>query len=378
VVATRTLSEVDARDCVLLSAAPWCASRLDFRKRNVHWRLRRIVQIIYAVSFKRLRIAGLAERGLSPFTTPLIRAATRIPADLYVAHQPAALPAAAIAARRHRGVYAFDAEDFHLGECPADDRYDDHRRLIRAAEERYLPGCAYITAASPGIADAYVEAYGIERPTVLLNVFPRAEAPTAPTPFGQAAPRPSAYWFSQTIGPDRGIECALRAIALAKTRPHLHLRGSPAAGFLDHLTTIARSIGVTDRLHISSPAAPPKMASLAAMHDVGLSCEPGHSANNKIALGNKLFTYLLAGLPVVLSDIPAHRHIAPHLGIAARLYPADDAAGLARGLDIFFENPTMLAAARTKAFQIGQSRFNWDVEQIKLLKHLNPHARHYS
>ena len=64
------------------------------------------------------RYAGFAGRAFSPFTGPLTAAAKRVPADLYIAHYPAALPAAAIAARRHGALYAFDAEDFHLGDLP--------------------------------------------------------------------------------------------------------------------------------------------------------------------------------------------------------------------------------------------------------------------
>ena len=100
-------------------------------------------------------------------------AAKRVPADLYIAHYPAALPAAAIAARRHGALYAFDAEDFHLGDWPeGPGASSSKRRLIRAIEGRYLPGCAYVTAASPGIADAYAEAYGIARPTVAAECLP--------------------------------------------------------------------------------------------------------------------------------------------------------------------------------------------------------------
>ena len=191
-------------------------------------------------------------------------------ADLYIAHYPAALPAAAIAAQRHGARYAFDAEDFHLGDTPDGPEYDAQRQMLRAIEGRYLPGCAYVTAASPGIADAYVEAYDIARPTVVLNVFPRAQAPIRPTPRGTAAPGPSVYWFSQTIGPDRGLECAVRAIGRAQSRPHLYLRGTPAAGFLDHLRKIASEADALDRLHVLPPAAPSEMVRLAAAYDVGL------------------------------------------------------------------------------------------------------------
>lgn len=371
VIATRTLALVDGRDEAILSAAPWRAQRLDFTMRDAAWRFRRATQAVHSLAFSTAGGAGLAGRALSPFTGPLVAAAKRVPADLYIAHYPAALSAAAMAARRLGALYAFDAEDFHLGDWPDTPAYEPRRRLVRAIEARYLPGCAYVTAASPGIADAYVDAYGIKRPVIVLNVFPRAQAPSNPTPAGTAKPGPSVYWFSQTIGPDRGLECVVRAIGRTRTRPHLYLRGTPASGFIDRLQTLSAQAGVVDRLHILAPAAPSEMERLAGSYDVGFTGESGHTLNNKAALGNKLFTYLLAGLPVVLSDVPAHRAFAPEAGEAARLYVTDDAASLAAALDSLLENPELLAEARAAAFLLGQTRFNWDGEKAKFLGLVN-------
>src|SRR5262249_3438816 len=144
-----------------------------------------------------------ADWGFSLYARALARAAGQSPADLYIAHYPGALPGAAMAARRHEGVYAFDAEDFHLGDHPDTPLFRREKQMVRAIESRYLPGCVYVSAASPGIAEAYADAYRIARPTVIFNVFPRSQGPSASTPAGSAIPGPSLYWFSQTIGPDR-------------------------------------------------------------------------------------------------------------------------------------------------------------------------------
>jgi hypothetical protein len=177
VIATRTLAHVDQRDNAILPTVAWRVRRLDFRTRDWVWRVRRAAQMAQAFAFSVTGCGRFAGRGFSVFTGPLIAAARAVAADLYIAHYPAALPAAAIAAEHHKAFYAFDAEDFHLGDLPDLPAHEQQRRLIRAIEARYLPGCAFVTAASPGIAEAYAETYGIARPTVVLNVFPRAQAP---------------------------------------------------------------------------------------------------------------------------------------------------------------------------------------------------------
>src|SRR5262249_35436813 len=160
----------------ILADAHWLVHRLDLRSRSA-WRARRAVQCLYTAGFSLTGWPGFADRAFSPTTGPLSAAASRAPAGLYIAHFPAALPAVGAAARLHSAAYAFDAEDFHLGDWPDGGEQEGVRRMLRAIEARYLPGCLYVSAASPGIADAYVEAYGIKRPTVIFNVFPSANAP---------------------------------------------------------------------------------------------------------------------------------------------------------------------------------------------------------
>ncbi len=333
----------------------------------MRWRSQRLVQVLAGRCYALTRISDFADRGCSAFTGPLIAAANRIKADLYIAHYPAALPAAALAARQHGARYAFDAEDFHLGDYPEGPAQDTLRGMIRAVEGRYLPGAAYVTDASPGIADAYAESYGVPRPTVVLNVFPLSQAPAGPTLSGTAEPGPSVYWFSQTIGPDRGLECAVRAIARARSRPHLYLRGSLAAGFLERLREIAAEVGVADHLHVLPPAMPSEMERLAAVYDVAFSGEPSHTPNNRIALGNKLFSNLLAGLPLIVSMVPSHCVFAEDFVPAVQLYPVDDVDALAKTLDGLLLSPTRLAQARAAAFKLGQNRFNWEREQTVVL-----------
>ena len=314
-----------------------------------------------------LRSNCVATAAWHPLCGDLIRQARAIAADLYIAHYPAALPAAALAARHHRALYAFDAEDFHLGDPPEHPRFNERRALTRAIEARWLPGCAFLTAASAGIAEAYSSTYGLSIPTVVRNMFPLAQAPPGPTPCGSVQPGPTLYWFSQTIGPDRGLECAVRALALTRSRPHLHLRGFINSAYRQQLEGLARHLGVEQRLHVHAPSPPEQMESLASAYDVGLVAETGCTPNRRIALTNKLFTYALAGIPMLLSDIPAHRAVQLEAGEAARLFRSEDPASLAQALDAWLDAPpAVLAQAREAAYRLGQGRWNWEREQVAL------------
>ena len=87
-----------------------------------------------------VRSAPIVLAAWHPIGPDLVRAALDVRADLYIAHYPAALPAAAIAAQHHQARYAFDAEDYHLGDTPDGPEYNAQRQMLRAIEDRYLPG----------------------------------------------------------------------------------------------------------------------------------------------------------------------------------------------------------------------------------------------
>ncbi|PRH89238.1 hypothetical protein C5L14_01185 [Labrys okinawensis] len=361
VVATRMLEGVEPRDQSILREAPFRIERLDLRSR-AGWRLRRLGQELagaaHAASGRRL----FGSRAFSVFTPPLMAAASRITADLYIAHYPPALPAARAAAQRFGAGYAYDAEDFHLGEWREGPAAEANRSHLRAMEAAALPGCRYITAASPEIACAYAQAYGMPRPYVVLNSFPLSQAPEAATVRGTAAPGPSLYWFSQVTGPDRGLECAIKAIAKAAARPHLYLRGHVSEQYAGQLRSLAQQEGVPERLHFLPSALPGELVRLAASHDLGLCAEPGHTPNNAFALSNKLFTYLMAGIPAVLSDTPAQKAFAGSHPLATALFTAEDAVSLAASLDSLLQDPARLAQARANAFDLAQQTYNWKRE----------------
>lgn len=365
VVAGRFIDWADQADREF-DSRPWRVHRTAFgplagkRRYLAQGIRRRLSRLIHH------RSGRLAEWAFHPAIPALTRLACSIQADLYIAHNLAALPAAWQAARRHGAKLGFDAEDFHIGELSDSPENASARLHIRQIEGRYLPYCDYISAASPGIAEAYAATYSLPLPKVVLNTFPLSTA--APVPEPQPEPKwSSVYWFSQTIGPDRGLETAVQAIGLAHTKPRLYLRGNVSPEFASHLLALAARHGASERLVIESPAMPQEMSRLAAAHDLGLAAEVSTTKNHAICLSNKIFTYLLAGLPVLASDTEAQTRLALEFPDVIELYEQGNARSLAAAMDTGLSSPSQLLARKRAAWRLGQERFNWEKEQRNFL-----------
>jgi glycosyltransferase involved in cell wall biosynthesis len=197
-----------------------------------------------------------------------------------------------------------------------------------------------------------------------------SNAPRAPV-FDRSCNKNSAlsiYWFSQTIGPGRGLEQILIAMARMRSHASLSIRGSDSFGYSTRLEAIAAELNVKDKLEFLPSGPPDEMVRLAAQYDVGLASEIGIPPSRAVCLTNKIFTYLLAGIPVLLSDTPAQRRIAQQLGAAARLVEIASPDKLAQVLDHLAMNDTTLSDAKREAWSQGQTRFNWDKEKQRFLQ----------
>lgn len=375
VIAADITPTVRPLDKTILEQAPWAYQlvKVNSKAEYIMRRLRqkwaqRLVQAKVPLTL------WLAAHAHNSMVDKLAQAAKAEPADLYIAHYIAALPAAAQAAQKYKAKFGFDAEDYHVGELtdtPANRGEIVARDFI---ERTLLPRCVHRTASSPLIAKAYAERYGVTMEPI-LNVFPLCEAPprtersldrSADTPF-------TLYWFSQTIGSDRGLEAILQVMARIYFPVQIVLRGSTTAapGFIDSFFQLAQELGVAGQIQILPTAAPDQMAKLAVAYDIGLSIEQNQPYNRAICLTNKIFTYLLAGIPVLLSRTPAQEQLAQKLGEAALLVDLNNSEQTAQGIEQLFSNPAKLTAARCKAWQLARERYNWDVEQQRLLNSIN-------
>lgn len=361
VVHTRHTPWAAAADQTIRATRSWDATVVDYLRSSARWR-----QVATGARFRLAQAAAralgasqvplpIAIRGYSRVHDELVRAAASQPADLVYGGTTGALAAVAEAARRIGVPYALDLEDFHSGEHASPDG-DLENALADRVERHVLPNAAFLTAASPMIAEAYEQACGV-RPRPIHNTFSIRFPASEPAPGGRPL---RLYWFSQTLGPGRGLEDVIEAVGHAGIDAQLHLRARAIAPYLEALRRLQQSVARSLTLVHHDPAAPDEMVALSQGYDLGLACEQPDVVNKRLCLSNKIFTYLAAGVPVVLTATPAQRRLAADLGPACLLYEPGDVAALAGHLRRWTADEGVRRCARHAARAAAGRRWHWE------------------
>jgi glycosyltransferase involved in cell wall biosynthesis len=351
-----------AADGTVRTGRDWSWAVVDYDKqsgRATYWRsgLRQRASRMLA------RVAGpgrcplpVAACAYSRVHSELVKAIVAQPADL-VYGGGGAFAAASAAARRTGVPYAVDLEDFHSAEQNGTRDAALSNGLAGRIERDVLRRAYFVTAASAAITAAYRETYDVQ-PITVNNTFPLPAVAPDLTPPVHAGLR--LYWFSQTIGPGRGLEDLIHAMGRARITGEIHLRGQPWADYLGTLQQLAAAAAPAVQIVHHDVAHPAAMLDLCRGYDAGLAVEPGFSRNNLLALSNKALTYILAGLPVVLTDTPGQHALAEDLGEGAIVYRSGDIDALAAGLARWAGDKAQLAAAKAAAWEAAKRRWHWE------------------
>ncbi len=251
-------------------------------------------------------------------------AAAQRPARVYHASDLYTLPALHAAARRHGGRLVYDARELYPHVAATAGR-PAVRLFWRLLEGRYIRRADAVFTVSESIAGRLAATYGVTRPIVLFNVPPfRAVTPSDYLRAQTGVPPETVVLLHQgQIQKDRG--CALLAEALGEVRGAVlvFLGGGPLKPALRRQVEAADLGG---RIRFLDPVAPDALLPVTASADVGITLLEDTCLNHRLALPNKLFEYLMAGLPVLGSDLPEIRGVVAGFDVGAVVDPADRVA----------------------------------------------------
>jgi len=259
--------------------------------------------------------------------------------DVIHAHHPLVLPAALRAARRLSGSgrpcrVVYDARENFAG-IPEQEQGSRRRHsvLVRQEAQAIRDVDAVITVSEP-IADELQHLYKLpRRPSVVLNVPVLGEPGPGSTvrdvaELGSDVPL---LVYSGGMSHARGIDVLVRALA---RMPDVHAVLVPVPHphpMTPGLRKLADELGVQHRLHVVPPVGQDALVHYLSGADVAIHPMPGGSPNHDQALPNKLFEYLHARLPLVVSDAKLMADFVRRNNLGG-VFRSGDAADLARAV----------------------------------------------
>ena len=288
------------------------------------------------------------------------------PADVWIAHDLDALPAALTARRRHGGRVLYDSHELfaeRIAVSPA------ARPFWRALERRLAPRADAVMTVGDGVADELERRYDIPRPAVLRNL-PEARPPDeAESPLRDALGLDPAARVALYLGglqPGRGLELLVDASQQLPAGYVLVLMGPGHPGYTTGLRERAERAAVADRVVLAPPVPTREVVRWAAGADVGLAVIQNVSLSYFLSLPNKLFEYVAAGLPVVASDFPDLRRVVEERGLGTVCRP-DDPDAIARAVAWVLDDPERYARLRAAA-KAAATELTWERESRVLVE----------
>ncbi|MEE8041270.1 MAG: glycosyltransferase [Pseudomonadales bacterium] len=235
------------------------------------------------------------------------------------------------------------------------------RAVFKVVERALIRFVDDVIAVSESIADWYRDSYRRRRPHVVLSCPPK-RCPSKTRRLQAALEIPDSslvFLYQGKLAPARGIELILEAFESLE-EPHI------AVVFLGDGPLEARIKDAAVRrdnifLH---PAVPPDaLLDYTASADVGLCLVENVCKSYDYCMPNKLFEFLMTGLPVIVTDLREMGALIreAQAGCVVPAAPTvDDVRNAVRELE-----PERLAAMAERAAALGR-RYSWEQQEPKL------------
>ncbi len=322
-----------------------------------------------------VRRVTLWSRRLPPWSRPLryleavvktFWAAYRVDADVYNPRDLYPMLVCHLAARLRGAVVVTDSDELNLYRNGAWMKQWWWKPVAKTYEGFFLRRAGARFTSDEGRADVLAHEYGIARPIVLLNV-PGVVGELDPDLARRERVLAGSRWlliYQGVLSPNRGLPELIAAMELLDDCSLLLL----GDGVLrDDLRRAADEAGLAQRVTFVETVPVPEMMRIVAACDAGIIPIIGSCLSYVFAAPNKLFEDMMAGIPVVVSDLPDMADIVRAEGVGTLIADPRSPASIAAAVRRLLDDAEPLRAKGERARAAALARYNWDREQAKLL-----------
>lgn len=326
----------------------------------------RLFRLKHRLAKEMFRVSGLVSSRLFGLAGPeMLREAIRLAPDLTMVHSEAGLwVGRRLLAEDYR--VGVDFEDWFSEDLPENERKGRPVAALKQLERHLLHHAHLTLATTCAMAEAMARDAGCERvPLVIPNCFPLRDAPQGSQGGDIRSPNAvSFYWFSQTIGPGRGLESVAEAVGQLRGPWELHLRGN-LRGY-DRWFEAHFPPAIRHQVHLHPCVSNQDLPRHSASHDVGLALEVPYCRNKEYTASNKIFEYLRCGLAVIASSTQGQIEVMERCPAAGWMVTPDDANALAVVMQRCLDDSETLASAKRSARSAAEEVWAWESHSPKL------------
>ena len=236
-------------------------------------------------------------------------------ADIYFAGDFFSLPASVIAAKIKRAKVYYDSREIY-SELPSLENRRQLKKIFKIIEGIFIQqtDCVFTT----GEMDSeYIEKLYSLKQTYLLRNLPLMKKNISPINYHTEFNIPSnqlIVLYQGIIVVGRGIETCFKAV---KKMDNLYLVILGGGEHIEQFKSLSKEMKINDRVFFVGKISQDKLLNYTAGAFAGLSLIDDISINNHYALPNKLFEYVMSGLPVIASNLPQMKKIVLEYDIGA-------------------------------------------------------------
>lgn len=292
-------------------------------------------------------------------------AAWREDADIYNARDAYPLFVAHAAALLRGAKVVYDSDELATGRNWAVAKNPVWSWAIRRYEGFYARRSAVITS-DYGRADEIERLYGIERPAVVLNVPERAESLDPDLEFRSLAigDRRFLLIYQGIVVPNRGLQEMVDAM---RELPECRLAIVGYGSLLDTLKAEVAEKGLGDAVRFFDPVPFATLMRYTAAADIGVIPLIGSCLSYRLAAPNKLFEYMMAGIPVVATDLPDMARVVRETGCGSLISEPVTPASISQAVRALLDGPEPLSEVAQRGRTAALDRYNWEHERPILL-----------
>ena len=243
--------------------------------------------------------------------------------DLLVANDLDTLSAVFLASVIRRKTLVYDSHEYFT-ELPELVDRPSVKKIWENIESMILPRVKYAYTVSSSIAEAYNRKYQIPV-SVIRNLPLRVKVVSERVALRKQGEKLIIYQGVLNMG--RGLELSIRAMQFIENT-RLIIAGS--GYFEKELRRLARMLKLHEKVHFIGRIRPKDLVQYTIQADLGISLEENKGLNYYFALPNKLFDYIQAEIPVLVSDLPEMAFIVNHYEVGRVIHTgtAEELAGV--------------------------------------------------